>query len=130
FSGAAHSVATTSCTTALHIAMAALHLKPGDEVIVPAFTWIATANCVEYMGAKAVFVDIALDTFNVDVTQLESKVTSRTVGIIPVHLFGLLADMDPIMAFAERHGLWVVEDAACAFDSWYRGRHAGTFGEF
>lgn len=130
FSGARQSVATTSCTTALHIAMAALNLRPGDEVLVPAFTWIATANCVEYFGAKPVFVDIALDTFNVDVTQLELKVTARTVGIIPVHLFGLVADMDPIMAFARRHALWVVEDAACGFDSWYSGRHAGTFGEF
>ncbi|HYR06281.1 MAG TPA: DegT/DnrJ/EryC1/StrS family aminotransferase [Longimicrobium sp.] len=125
-----HAAATSSCTTALHIAVAALGLKPGDEVLVPAFTWIATANCVEYMGAKPVFVDVGLDTFNLDPAELERYVTERTVGIIPVHLFGLSADMDPVMEFARRHGLWVVEDAACSFGGWYRGRHTGTFGEF
>ncbi len=130
FSGSAHSLATTSCTTALHIAMAALGIGPGDEVIVPAFTWIATANCVEYVGATPVFVDIDLRTFNIDVAQIEAKITPRTKAIIPVHLFGLLADMDPILKMAKRHNLAVVEDAACGFDSWYKGRHAGTFGEF
>lgn len=129
-SGAEHSLATTSCTTALHIAMAALGVGPGDEVLVPAFTWIATANCVEYLGATPVFVDIDLRTFNVDPAKIEEKITPRTRGIIPVHMFGLLADMAPVMEIARRHGLFVVEDAACAFDSWYRGKHAGTFGEF
>ncbi|MDQ3918806.1 MAG: DegT/DnrJ/EryC1/StrS family aminotransferase [Acidobacteriota bacterium] len=129
FTGARHSVATSSCTTALHIAVAALGLKPGDEVIVPAFTWVATANVVEYMGARPVFCDISLDTFNIDVGRIESLVTPRTVGIIPVHLFGLCADMGPIMEIARRRGLWVVEDAACAFGGWYHGAHAGTFGE-
>lgn len=128
FTHAAHSIATSSCTTALHIAVAALGLKPGDEVIVPAFTWVSTANVVEYMGAKPVFCDIDLATFNLDPAQLEHLITPHTVGIIPVHLFGLCADMDPIMALAERHGLWIVEDAACGFGSWYHGRHAGTFG--
>ena len=129
FTGARFSVATSSCTTALHVAVAALGLKPGDEVILPAYTWVSTANVVEYMGAKPVFCDIALDTFNIDAGQIESLVTSRTVGIIPVHLFGLCADMDAIQEIAEKHGLWIVEDAACAFGGWYRGRHAGTFGE-
>lgn len=123
------SAATTSCTTALHIAVAALGLRPGDEVIVPAFTWIATANVVEYMGATPIFCDIDLATFNIDVTQLESLITERTVGIIPVHLFGLCADMRPIMELARKKGLWVVEDAACALGAWYEGKHAGTFGE-
>jgi dTDP-4-amino-4,6-dideoxygalactose transaminase len=125
-----HSVAVSSCTTGLQIAVAALGLKPGDEVLVPGFTWIATANVVEHMGARPVFVDVDLRTLNVDVAQLERHVTPRTVGIIPVHMFGLSADMAPIMELARRHGLWVVEDAACGFDSWYRGRHVGTFGEF
>lgn len=125
----AHAIATTSCTTAMHTAVAALELKPGDEVLVPAFTWIATPNCVEYMGARPVFVDIDLQTFNLDVEQLEQRITPRTRGIIPVHLFGLSADMGPIMDIARRHGLWVMEDAACGFDAWYRGRHVGTFGE-
>jgi perosamine synthetase len=130
FTGSPHAVATTSCTTALHIAMAQLELEPGAEVLVPAFTWIASANCVEYVGAKPVFVDIDLATFNVDIAELEKHVTPRTRAIVPVHLFGLVADMDPLLSFAQRHGLAVVEDAACAFDSWYRDRHAGTFGDF
>lgn len=129
FTGTRHSAAASSCTTALHLAVAVLRLKPGDEVIVPAFTWVATANVVEYMGAKPIFCDIRLDTFNIDVAQIEALVTPRTVGIIPVHLFGLCADMRPIMDIARKHNLWVVEDAACAFGGWYRGRHAGTFGE-
>lgn len=128
--GVRQSVATTSCTTALHIAMAALNLKPGDEVLVPAFTWISTANCVEYFGAKPVFVDVDLKTFNIDITKIEEKITAKTVGIIPVHLFGLVADMDPIMQIAKKHKLFVVEDAACGFDSWYKGQHCGTFGDF
>ncbi|HEX9924572.1 MAG TPA: aminotransferase class I/II-fold pyridoxal phosphate-dependent enzyme, partial [Anaerolineae bacterium] len=97
FTGTRFSVATTSCTTALQIAVATLGLYPGDEVIVPAFTWISTANIVEHMGAKPVFCDIDLDTYNIDVNQIESLITDRTVGIIPVHLFGLCADMGPIL---------------------------------
>src|SRR4030042_3595489 len=92
FTGAPFSIATTSCTTALHVAVAALGLKPGDEVIVPAFTWVSTANVVEYMGAKPIFCDINLHTFNIDIAQIETLITSKTVGIIPVHLFGLCAD--------------------------------------
>lgn len=129
FTGARFSAATSSCTTALHIAVAALGLKRGDEVIVPAFTWVATPNVVEYMGARPVFCDVDLDTFNINVEQIESLVTPRTVGIIPVHLFGLCADMGPVLDLAARRGLWVVEDAACAFGGWYHGRHAGTLGE-
>jgi dTDP-4-amino-4,6-dideoxygalactose transaminase len=129
FTGALNSVATSSCTTALHIAVAALGLKPGDEVIVPAFTWVATANVVEYMGARPVFCDIDLHTFNIDVAQIAGLITERTVGIIPAHLFGLFADMAPIMELARRHHLWVVEDAACAFGAWYHGTHAGLLGD-
>ena len=124
----AHAVATSNCTTALHISMAVLGLKPGDEVIVPAFTWVSTANVVEYMGARPVFCDIDLTTFNIDPTRIEALITEKTVGIIPVHLFGLCADIAPILEIAGRHNLWVVEDAACGFGSWYHGAHAGTFG--
>jgi dTDP-4-amino-4,6-dideoxygalactose transaminase len=127
---APHAIATSSCTSGLHIAMAALGIKPGDEVLVPAFTWVATANCVEYMGARPVFIDVDLRTFNIDVTEIERRITPRTRAIIPVHLFGLSADMDPIMDIARRHNLFVVEDAACSFDSWYKGQHTGNFGEF
>ncbi len=129
FTGSAHSAATSSCTTALHIGASALGLKPGDEVIVPAFTWISTANIVEHLGAKPVFVDVDLRTFNIDVAAAAAAITERTVGIIPVHLFGLSAEMDPLMALAKQRGLWVMEDAACGFDTWYKGRHVGTFGE-
>ena len=129
FTGSRFSVATSSCTTALHIAVAALKLKPGDEVIVPAFTWVSTANVVEYQGARPVFCDIELDTFNIDVAGIEELINERTVGIIPVHLFGLCADMNPILELARKHRLWIVEDAACAFGAKYHEQHAGTFGE-
>lgn len=128
FTGAEHAVAVTSCTTALHLAAVALGLKPGDEVIVPAFTWIATANIVEHQQAKPVFCDIDPVTFNIDVARIEGLITDRTVGILPVHLFGLTADMDAVNAIARRHGLWVLEDAACGFGAYYKGVHAGTLG--
>lgn len=129
FTEAPFAIATTSCTTALHIAVAALNLKPGDEVIVPAFTWVSTPNVVEYMGGKPVFCDIDLKTFNIKIEEIESLITPQTVGIIPVHLFGLCADMEPILRIAKKHNLWVVEDAACAFGAWYQGKHAGTLGD-
>jgi perosamine synthetase len=128
FTGVTGAAATTSCTTALHIGASALGLKAGDEVLVPAFTWISTANIVEHLGAKPVFVDVNLDTFNIDPAAAAAAITPRTAGIIPVHLFGLAADMDPLLALAARHHLWVMEDAACGFDTWYKGRHVGGIG--
>ena len=128
FTGARNSVAVTSCTTALHLSLAALGFGPGDEAIVPAFTWIATANVVEHLGGTVVFCDIDLRTFNLDVRQLEARVTPRTRAVLPVHLFGLAAEMSEIDAIARRHGLLVVEDAACGFGSRYHGRHVGTLG--
>ena len=128
FTGAPHSLAVTSCTTGMHLAVAALNLGPGDEVILPAFTWIATANVIEHQGATPIFCDIDPVTFNIDVAQIEGLITKKTVGILPVHLFGLAADMNPIMAIAEKHGLWVVEDAACGFGATYGGQHVGHFG--
>lgn len=130
FTGAKNAVACSSCTTGLHIALAALGIGPGDEVIVPAFTWISTANVVEYCGATPVFCDIDPATFNIDVNALAEKITSRTKAIIPVHLFGVAADMDAILALAGAHRLKVVEDAACGFGARIAGRHVGTFGEF
>ena len=129
FTGARHSVAVTSCTTGLHLSLAALGIQPGDEVIVPAFTWIATANVVEHLGGMVVFCDIDPETFNLDVSQLETKITPRTKAILPVHLFGLAADMEPINKIAKKHGLSVVEDAACGFGSRYQGKHVGTLGD-
>ncbi|MDH7500474.1 MAG: DegT/DnrJ/EryC1/StrS family aminotransferase [candidate division NC10 bacterium] len=128
FTGAPHSIASSSCTTALHLVVAALGLTSGQEVIVPAFTWVSTANVVEYMGAKPVFCDIDLYTYNIDVEQIRKWITKRTVGMIPVHLFGLCAEMAPLLELAREHHLWVVEDAACAFGARYEGKHAGLFG--
>jgi perosamine synthetase len=128
FTGASHSIAVTSCTTGLHLSLAAMGIQPGDEVIVPAFTWIATANVVEHLGAKVVFCDIDLETFNLDVQQLPLLVNSKTKAILPVHLFGMAADMGSIIAFAKQHQLRVVEDAACGFGSRYQGQHVGTLG--
>lgn len=128
YTGAGHAVAASSCTTALHLIVAALGLSAGDEVIVPAFTWVSTANVIEYMGARPVFCDVDLATFNLDAARAADLVTERTVGIVPVHLFGLCADLDPILELGRRHGVWVVEDAACALGGWYHGKHAGTLG--
>ena len=129
YTGSRHAVATSSCTTALHIALAALGVRAGDEVIVPAFTWISTANAAEYLGARPVFCDVDHSTYNVLPSAVEAAITEQTVGIVPVHLFGLPADLDPIMAVAEARSLWVVEDAACSLGGWYHGRHTGTIGD-
>ena len=114
FTGAAHAVATSSGTTALHAALAALGAGPGDEVVVPAFTWVSTANVVHHLGAKAVFCDIDLATYNLDAAAFEGCITPRTVGVIPVHLFGLSADLEQILQTAARHGLWVLARARSA----------------
>ena len=128
FTRSKNSIAVTSCTTALHLSLAALDFGAGDEAIVPAFTWISTANIVEHLGGKVVFCDIDPLTFNIDVAQLECKITSKTKAILPVHLFGLSANMDPINEIAKRHNLWVIEDAACGFGATYNGEHVGTLG--
>ncbi len=128
FTDAKYSVAVTSCTTALHLSLAALGFRSGDEAIVPAFTWISTANVIEHFAGKVIFCDIDPSTFNIDVNQIESKITSRTRAIIPVHLFGLSADMNPINKIAKQYNLWVIEDAACGFGAQYYGDHVGTLG--
>ena len=128
FTRSQYSLAVTSCTTGMELAIAALGLQAGDEVILPAFTWISTANVIEHFGAKPIFCDIELATFNRDVQQVESLVSDKTVGIMPVHLFGLAADMDPLLELAKKYGLWIVEDAACGFGAKYKGSHVGTFG--
>ena len=121
-----HALATTSCTTALHLILAAMEIGPGDEVIVPAFTWVATANVVLYCGATPVLVDVDPVTFNIDPTKVKARITSRTRAIIAVHLFGLCADVDALAAAAP--GIPIIEDAACAAGSAYKGRSAGTLG--
>lgn len=122
-----HALATTSCTTALHLALAALDIGPGDEVLVPAFTWVATANTVLLCGAKPVFVDVDPITFNIDPRDIARRLTPKTKAIIPVHLFGLCADIDAIKEVAP--DLAIIEDAACAAGSGYKGRPAGSLGD-
>jgi perosamine synthetase len=124
-----HALATTSCTAALHLATMALGLGPGDEVIVPAFTWVTSAHCAEYVGAKAVFVDIDLATYNIDPLALMAAITPRTKAIMAVHLFGLAAPMDEIRAIAAAHELSVIEDAACAIGTTYKGQPVGGLGD-
>jgi dTDP-4-amino-4,6-dideoxygalactose transaminase len=126
---AAHALATTSCTAALHLAALALGLRAGDEVIVPAFTWVTSAHCAEYVGARARFVDVDAATFNLDASHLETAITRETRAIVAVHLFGLAAPMDEVMAIAQRHRLAVIEDAACAVGTTYCGRPVGAIGD-
>ncbi|MDH4182698.1 MAG: DegT/DnrJ/EryC1/StrS family aminotransferase [Nitrospinota bacterium] len=133
FVGAKHAIATTSCTTSLHLSLLALGVGPGDEVIVPSFTFVATANAVEYTGATPVMCDVDTATFNIDIARLKDLAGRRMKhgklkAIIPVHLFGLGADMDSINALAGGLGLKVIEDAACAFGSRGPGWSAGAAG--
>lgn len=123
-----HALATTSCTTALHLALAALNIGPGDEVIVPSFTWIATANVVLYCGATPVLADVDRTTFNIDAADVARKLTPRTKAVIAVHLFGLCADIDALRAVLPA-GMPIIEDAACAAGASYKGRAAGGLGE-
>jgi perosamine synthetase len=124
-----YALTVTSCTAALHLAALALGLRAGDEAIVPAFTWVTSANCVEYTGAKAVFADIEPGTFNLDPAAFEAAITPQTKAVVVVHLFGLAARMDEILAVAKRHNLRVIEDAACAIGTAYDGRPVGGIGD-
>lgn len=126
---ATHCISCANGTDSLHIAMHALGVKPGDEVIVPAHTWISTASMITQVGGSVVFCDTDRDTYTMDVARLEAHITPRTVGIIPVHLNGQPADMDTIMAIARKHMLWVVEDCAQAHLARYKGKLVGTFGD-
>ncbi len=130
FTGSKHSIAVSSCTTALHLALVAAGIKSGDEVIVPSFTWIATANAVEYTGAKPVFCDVDLETYNINPDKVASCVTAKTKAIIPVHLFGLQADVDYIKKIAESKNIKIIEDAACGFGAYRGGVHSGLKGDY
>lgn len=127
-SGARFGIATTSCTTALHLSLLALGVGHGDEVVLPSFTFVATANAVEYCGAKPVFCDIDLRTLNVDPDDMERRITPKTKGLLPVSLFGRPLDMDRILGIASRHSLKVLEDAACAIGASKGGRRVGGQG--
>lgn len=122
-----HAIAVSNCTTALHLALVALGIKEGDEVLLPAFTWVSTANAIVYCNAKPVFVDIDIRTFNIDPKEIAKKITPKTKAIIPVHLFGLCANIDEIKQVAP--GLKIVEDGACAAGAGINGRPAGSLGD-
>lgn len=123
--GTRHGVATSNGTTALHLALVGMGVRPGDEVIVPSMTFVATANAVAYCGAKPVLVDVDPETWCIDPTEIARVLSTRTCGIIPVHLYGHPAQMEGINAAAERAGLWVLEDAAEALGTRFQGRHVG-----
>jgi dTDP-4-amino-4,6-dideoxygalactose transaminase len=130
FADARHALGVSSGTDALLLALMALGIGPGDEVLCPSFTFFATAGCVSRVGATPVMVDSLPSTFNLDVRDAERRVTPRTRAIIPVHLFGQAADMDAVLALAAKHDLRVIEDAAQALGAAYRGRPVGTLGDF
>jgi dTDP-4-amino-4,6-dideoxygalactose transaminase len=127
--GFAKVLLTTSCTDALEMAAILLDLQPGDEVIVPSYTFVSTPNAFVLRGAKIVFADSTAENPNIDVSSLEALVTPRTRALVPVHYAGIACDLDAIQAVADRHGLAVVEDAAQAIDSFYKGRALGTLGD-
>lgn len=131
FTGSKFAHATSNCTTALHLGLEAMGITRGDKVIVPSFTYVASANAVEYTGAEVIFCDIDLKTFNIDETKLEELIKNDTYikAIMPVNLFGLCANMLYIMELANKYNLKVIEDSACGFDGWIGDKHSGTFGD-
>ncbi len=125
-----HSLLTTSCTHALEMAAYLLDLKSGDEVIMPSYTFVSTADAFVLRGARIVFVDIRPDTMNIDEKKIEAAITEKTRAIVPVHYAGVACAMDEILDIAKKHNLKVVEDAAQGVHAWYKGRALGTFGDF
>ena len=130
YKGAPYAVAVNSCTAALHLSMLAAGIGPGDEVITTALTFCATVNTIIHAGAKPVLVDVDPATFNIDPREVAAKITSHTKAVIPVHFAGLACDMDALVTIARRRGLMIVEDCAHAVETTYKGKQAGTFGNF
>src|SRR5689334_13362692 len=129
YCGVGHAIATNNGTTALHLALVALGVGPGDEVIVPTVTYIATANAVAYCGATPVFVDVEPGTLNIDATKLEAALTPKTKGVISVHLYGIPADVKGVNAFCEAHDLFHLEDAAESHGATVDGKRVGSWGD-
>lgn len=130
FTGAKYAIATSSCTGALHMGLAALGVGPGDEVILADTNWIASASPITYVGATPVFVDILPDTWCLDPDKVEAAITNKTKAIIAVHIYGNLCEMDKLLAIGKKYGIPVIEDAAEAIGSFWHGAHAGTMGKF
>lgn len=131
YTGGRFAKALSNCTTALHISLEAMGIGRRDKVIVPSFTYVASANAVEYTGAEVVFCDINLRTFNIDENKIEDliKEDSSIKAVMPVNLFGLCANLPQIVDISNKYGLRIIEDSACGFDSWINGKHSGTFGD-
>ncbi|MFC1677259.1 DegT/DnrJ/EryC1/StrS family aminotransferase, partial [Planctomycetota bacterium] len=128
--GAEHALATSSCTGALHLAFAALGIGPGDEVIAPDITWIASVAPITYLSAKPVFVDVLEESWCIDPDKIEAAITDKTKAILVVHLYGNLVEMDVVLEIAKKYNLPVIEDAAEALGSEYKGRKTGSMGDF
>lgn len=124
-----YAVALSNGTATLHVMLKSAGVKEGDEVIVPAFSYTATANAVELCGATPIFIDIDLDSFNIQVEKIKEKINKNTQGILVVHEFGMPAEMNPLQTLCKEHGLQLWEDAACALGSYYQNKHVGTFGQ-
>jgi dTDP-4-amino-4,6-dideoxygalactose transaminase len=130
YKGASHAIAVNSCTAALHLSLLAANLQPGDEVITTALTFCSTVNAIIHSGATPVLADVEPETMNIDPAQVEAKITSKSKAILPVHFAGRPCHMDALCTIAERYGLKVIEDCAHAIEAEYKGRKAGTFGDF
>lgn len=129
FCGVKHAISCANGTVALHLPLLAYGIEPEDEIIIPSFTYIATANAIKYCGAKPVLIDCEEDTWNIDPSKVEEKITTKTKGIIVVHLYGHPVDMDPIMKIAKKHNLFVIEDAAEAHGAEYKNKVVGSIGD-
>ncbi len=129
YCGSQYAVSVTNGTHALHLPLAAIDIQPGDEVIIPTFTMIATANAVRYLGGIPVFVDARPDTWCIDETQIEAAITAKTKAIIVVHIYGNMTEMDTVIRIAKKHNLWLIEDAAEAHGAVYKGKKAGSIGD-
>lgn len=129
YTGAAHALSVSNGTVAIHLALIALGIGPGDEVLVPSLTYVASVNCIVQSGASPVYVDSCATTWQIDVNDIVAKITPRTKAVMAVHLYGLSCDMDALVSICQRHGLLLIEDCAEAFGSRYRNQHVGNFGD-
>lgn len=131
FCGVKYAIATSNCTTALHLALVGLGIKKGDKVLVPSFTFVASANAIEYVGATPIFCDIDIRTFNIDITCLDKLLgeDASIKAIMPINLFGLCANLPEIVRIAKKYNVFVIEDSACGFDARINGLHSGSFGD-